>query len=155
MVLNIYPLEQSLRKLASRFGAVSSNRENTIVFIAMLKSLRFTFDHEELVSNPRGLCKKGASASAFGGKECAILLGACNCILELFQGRLSSRFPQETTMQVFQCHYQEERLMSGLYFDYIKDVLHAASQGASGFSCKPPSCLNPRQTPGRTIHLHF
>ncbi|XP_040029045.1 kit ligand-like [Gasterosteus aculeatus] len=102
VVLNIYPLEQSLRKLASRFGAVSSNRENTIVFIAMLKSLRFTFDHEEL----------------------------------------------ETTMQVFQCHYQEERLMSGLYFDYIKDVLHAASQGASGFSCKPPSCLNPRQTPG-------
>lgn len=51
MVLNIYPLEQSLRKLADMFGAISSNKENIIVFIAMLKSLRFTFDHEELVSN--------------------------------------------------------------------------------------------------------
>ncbi|XP_075967836.1 kit ligand-like [Anarhichas minor] len=50
VVLNIYPLEQSLRKLAGMFGAISSNRENIIVFIAMLKSLRFTFDHEELVS---------------------------------------------------------------------------------------------------------
>ncbi|KAM8909206.1 uncharacterized protein AB9W97_006151 isoform 2-T2 [Spinachia spinachia] len=102
VVLNIYPLEQSLRNLASRFGAISSNKENTIVFIAMLKSLRFTFDHEEL----------------------------------------------ETAMQVFQCHYQGGRLISGLYFDYIRDVLHAASQGTSGFSCKPPPCPNPRQTPG-------
>jgi hypothetical protein len=48
-VLNIYPLEQSLCKLATMFGALSSNKENIIVFIAMLKSLRFTFDHEELV----------------------------------------------------------------------------------------------------------
>ncbi|XP_051248767.1 uncharacterized protein LOC127359095 isoform X2 [Dicentrarchus labrax] len=101
VVLNIYPLEQSLRKLANMFGAVSSNKENIVVFIAMLKSLRFTFDHEEL----------------------------------------------ETAMQLFQCHYQEGSLMSGLYFNYIKDVLHAASQGTSGFSCKPPPCLNP-QTPG-------
>lgn len=31
------------------FGAISSNKENIIVFIAMLKGLRFTFDHEELV----------------------------------------------------------------------------------------------------------
>uniref|UniRef100_A0A3Q3LUZ7 Kit ligand n=1 Tax=Mastacembelus armatus TaxID=205130 RepID=A0A3Q3LUZ7_9TELE len=101
VVLNIYPLEQSLRKLASMFGTISSNKENIIVFIAMLKSLRFTFDHEELV-----------------------------------------------TMQLFQCHYQEGSLMSGLYFDYIKDVLHNAAQGTSGFSCKPPPCLNPEQTPG-------
>ncbi|GLD63069.1 uncharacterized protein AKAME5_001472200 [Lates japonicus] len=102
VVLNIYPLEQSLRKLANMFGAISSNKENIIVFIAMLKSLRFTFDHEEL----------------------------------------------ETAMQVFQCHYREGSLMSGLYFDYIKDVLHSAAQGTSGFSCKPPPCLNPQQTPG-------
>jgi len=61
VVLNIYPLEQSLRKLASMFGAISSNKENIIIFIAMLKSLRFTFDHEELVSNPDGLCKLGTS----------------------------------------------------------------------------------------------
>lgn len=51
MVLNIYPLEQSLRKLSDMFGAISSNKENIFVFIAMLKSLRFTFDHEELVGN--------------------------------------------------------------------------------------------------------
>ncbi|XP_077355050.1 uncharacterized protein LOC144003097 [Festucalex cinctus] len=48
VVLNIYPLEQSLRHLANMFGAVSSNKENILVFIAMLKSLRFTFDHQEL-----------------------------------------------------------------------------------------------------------
>ncbi|XP_028255049.1 uncharacterized protein LOC114431672 [Parambassis ranga] len=102
VVLNIYPLEQSLRKLANMFGAISSNKENIIVFIAMLKSLRFTFDHEEL----------------------------------------------ETAMQVFQCHYQEGSLLSGLYFDYIKDILQAAAQGTSGFSCKPPPCLNSQHTPG-------
>lgn len=51
LVLNIYPLEQSLRKLADMFGAISSNKDNITVFIAMLKGLRFTFDHEELVSN--------------------------------------------------------------------------------------------------------
>lgn len=50
VVLNIYPLEQSLRKLAGMFGSISSNREHIVVFITMLKSLRFTFDHEELVS---------------------------------------------------------------------------------------------------------
>lgn len=32
------------------FGANSSNKDNILVFIAMLKSLRFTYDHEELVS---------------------------------------------------------------------------------------------------------
>lgn len=37
------------------FGAISSNREGIIVFIAMLKSLRFTFDHEELVSNQQDI----------------------------------------------------------------------------------------------------
>ncbi|XP_076010549.1 kit ligand-like [Genypterus blacodes] len=102
VVLNIYPLEQSLRKLANVFGTISSNKENIIVFIAMLKSLRFTFDHEEL----------------------------------------------ETTMQVFQCHYREGSLVSGLYFDYIKEVLHSAAQGTSGFACKPPPCLNSPPQPG-------
>ncbi|XP_061618819.1 uncharacterized protein LOC133472257 isoform X2 [Phyllopteryx taeniolatus] len=48
VVLNVYPLEQSLRNLANMFGADSSNKENILVFIAMLKSLRFTFDHQEL-----------------------------------------------------------------------------------------------------------
>ncbi|XP_015235932.1 PREDICTED: uncharacterized protein LOC107088334 [Cyprinodon variegatus] len=101
VVLNIYPLEQSLRKLASMFGSMSSNKDNIIVFIAMLKSLRFTFEHEEL----------------------------------------------ETAMQVFQCHYQEKSLLSGLYFDYIQDLLHVATHGTSTLSCKPPPCLNHQQTP--------
>uniref|UniRef100_A0A3B3BY56 Kit ligand n=1 Tax=Oryzias melastigma TaxID=30732 RepID=A0A3B3BY56_ORYME len=48
VVLNIYPLEQSLRKLSTMFGAISSNKDTLAVFIAMLRSLRFTFDHEEL-----------------------------------------------------------------------------------------------------------
>ncbi|XP_051912192.1 uncharacterized protein LOC127594195 isoform X1 [Hippocampus zosterae] len=48
VVLNVYPLEQSLRNLADMFGAVSSNRENILVFVTMLKSLRFTFDNQEL-----------------------------------------------------------------------------------------------------------
>lgn len=61
--------------------------------------------------------------------------------------------PQETAMQVFQCHYQEGRLMSGLYFDYIKDVLQTASEGTSGFSCKPPPC-NARQ-PGASFICFF
>uniref|UniRef100_A0A3P9I8R8 Kit ligand n=1 Tax=Oryzias latipes TaxID=8090 RepID=A0A3P9I8R8_ORYLA len=99
VVLNIYPLEQSLRKLSTMFGAISSNKDTITVFIAMLKSLRFTFDHEEL----------------------------------------------ETVMQVFQCHYQEQSLQSSLYFDYIRDVLRAAAQGSSGFSCKPPPCRNHQQ----------
>uniref|UniRef100_A0A674P2T0 Kit ligand n=1 Tax=Takifugu rubripes TaxID=31033 RepID=A0A674P2T0_TAKRU len=102
VVLNIYPLEQSLRNLAGMFGAVSSNREQISVFISMLKSLRFTFNHEEL----------------------------------------------EAAMQLFQCHYRERGLMSGLYFDYIKDILHAASQGTSGLPCKPPPCLNQHPSPG-------
>ncbi|XP_054608801.1 kit ligand-like isoform X1 [Dunckerocampus dactyliophorus] len=102
VVLNIYPLEQSLRHLASMFGAISSNKDNITVFIAMLKSLRFTFDHGEL----------------------------------------------ETAMQVFQCHYEEERLKSALYFDYIEDILRAAREETSSFSCKPPPCLHTQQTPG-------
>ncbi|XP_068611653.1 uncharacterized protein [Brachionichthys hirsutus] len=101
VVLNIFPLEQSLGKLANKFGAVSSNKEHIIVFIAMVKSLRFTFSHEEL----------------------------------------------ETMMQVFQCHYRESRLASGLYFDYVRDILHAATPGESGFSCEPEPCLNSPQTP--------
>lgn len=59
-MLNIYPLEQSLRKLANMFGTISSNKENIVVFIAMLKNLRFTFDHEELVSNWIGLSNLGS-----------------------------------------------------------------------------------------------
>uniref|UniRef100_A0A3B5M4P9 Kit ligand n=1 Tax=Xiphophorus couchianus TaxID=32473 RepID=A0A3B5M4P9_9TELE len=47
VVLNIYPLERSLEKLASMFGDMSSNRDDVNVFVTMLKSLRLTFDHED------------------------------------------------------------------------------------------------------------
>lgn len=150
VVLNIYPLEQSLRKLANMFGAISSNRENIMVFNAMLKSVRFTFDHEELVRQSRWQISTAAQfqggVSQYFGHLMACLSNfriAC-CLI-----------PQETAMQVFQCHYQEGSLVSGLYFDYIKDVLHAASQGTSGFACKPPPCLNPQQTPGTISHFAF
>uniref|UniRef100_A0A8C8CHM3 Kit ligand n=1 Tax=Oncorhynchus tshawytscha TaxID=74940 RepID=A0A8C8CHM3_ONCTS len=49
VLLNIYPLEQSLRELAQVFGAISSNKDNIMIFITMLQNLRFKFDHEELV----------------------------------------------------------------------------------------------------------
>lgn len=126
MVLNIYPLEQSLRRLAGVFGAASSNREHIGVFVSMLKSLRFTFDHEELVSGP-----------VFGG-----------LIIQLLRFPVVVWIPQEAAMQLFQCHYRETAPMSGLYFDYITDILHAASQGASGLSCKPPPCLHSHPSPG-------
>ncbi|CAI5635942.1 unnamed protein product [Oreochromis niloticus] len=102
VVLNIYPLEQSLRKLANTFGTISTNKDNVLLFIAMLKSLRFTLDHERL----------------------------------------------ETAMQSFQCHYQEHGLLTGPYFDYIRDFLHTAAQGPTDFSCEPPPCLSTEQTPG-------
>lgn len=135
MVLNIYPLEQSLRNLAGMFGAVSSNREQVSVFISMLKSLRFTLNHEELVSS-RGWRSKRRGARFWGFNNSAVEI-ACGCVI-----------PQEAAMQLFQCHYRERVLMSGLYFDYIKDILHAASQGASGPPCKPPPCLNQHPSPG-------
>lgn len=55
-------------------------------------------------------------------------------------------------MQVFQCHYRERNLLSGLYFDYIKEILHAAAQGVGGFPCKPPPCLPHQETPGEHVH---
>ncbi|XP_070997731.1 uncharacterized protein [Oncorhynchus clarkii lewisi] len=48
VLLNIYPLEQSLRELSRVFGAISSNKDNIMIFITMLQNLRFQFDHEEL-----------------------------------------------------------------------------------------------------------
>uniref|UniRef100_A0A8C8CLC0 Kit ligand n=1 Tax=Oncorhynchus tshawytscha TaxID=74940 RepID=A0A8C8CLC0_ONCTS len=50
VLLNIYPLEQSLRELAQVFGAISSNKDNIMIFITMLQNLRFKFDHEELAT---------------------------------------------------------------------------------------------------------
>uniref|UniRef100_A0A3P8XCT0 Kit ligand n=1 Tax=Esox lucius TaxID=8010 RepID=A0A3P8XCT0_ESOLU len=38
-LLNIYPLEQSLRELAQVFGAISSNKDNIMLFITMLQNL--------------------------------------------------------------------------------------------------------------------
>lgn len=108
----------------------------------MLKSLRFTFDHEELVSV---FSSKGTAAISHMRIASLIYLCAACCWL----------IAQETAMQVFQCHYREGSLMSGLYFDHIKDVLHAASQGTSGFSCKPPPCLNLQNSPGTLFILNL
>lgn len=124
------------------FGSISSNREHIVVFITMLKSLRFTFDHEELVSV---FSSKGTAAVSHMRIASLIYLCAACCWL----------IAQETAMQVFQCHYREGSLMSGLYFDHIKDVLHAASQGTSGFSCKPPPCLNLQNSPGTLFILNL
>lgn len=72
------------------------------------------------------------------------LSGLNNSALEM-----TGVIPQEAAMQLFQCHYRERGLMSGLYFDYVKDILQAAaSQGESGLSCKPPPCLNLHPSPG-------
>uniref|UniRef100_A0A674AZI2 Kit ligand n=1 Tax=Salmo trutta TaxID=8032 RepID=A0A674AZI2_SALTR len=102
VLLNIYPLEQSLRELARVFGAISSNKDNIMIFITMLQNLRFQFDHEEL----------------------------------------------EATMQVFKCHYRAVKWPSGLYFDYIRDILNSATHQEGGFRCVPPSCPAPT-TPGK------
>lgn len=55
-------------------------------------------------------------------------------------------------MQVFQCHYRERTLLSGLYFDYVKELLHAATQGVGSFPCKPPPCLPHQDSPGKDSH---
>ena len=62
---------------------------------------------------------------------------------------------QESAMQVFQCHYRERNLLSGLYFDYIKEILHAAAQGVGGFPCKPPPCVPHQETPGKHLHCRM
>ncbi|XP_028810945.1 kit ligand b [Denticeps clupeoides] len=48
--LNIYPVERSLSQLASKFGNLSTNRENITIFITMLQGLRLMIDDEELES---------------------------------------------------------------------------------------------------------
>ncbi|XP_076861394.1 kit ligand b [Brachyhypopomus gauderio] len=48
LLLNLYPVENSLKMLAFKFGNLSSNRENITIFITMLQGLRFTIDSEEL-----------------------------------------------------------------------------------------------------------
>uniref|UniRef100_A0A8C7KD15 Kit ligand n=1 Tax=Oncorhynchus kisutch TaxID=8019 RepID=A0A8C7KD15_ONCKI len=101
VLLNIYPLEQSLRELAQVFGAISSNKDNIMIFITMLQNLRFQFDHEELVMPV-----------------------------------------------IFKCHYKAVKWPSGLYFDYIRDILNSAAQGEGGFRCVPPPCPAPT-TPGK------
>uniref|UniRef100_A0A674AXU2 Kit ligand n=1 Tax=Salmo trutta TaxID=8032 RepID=A0A674AXU2_SALTR len=101
VLLNIYPLEQSLRELARVFGAISSNKDNIMIFITMLQNLRFQFDHEELVMPV-----------------------------------------------IFKCHYRAVKWPSGLYFDYIRDILNSATHQEGGFRCVPPSCPAPT-TPGK------
>lgn len=104
---------------------------------------------------PGGLEEEEGSGrhAAGGGVGVCALSGLNNSDLEMTCG---CPIPQEAAMQLFQCHYQERALMSGLYFDYIKDILQAAaSQEVSGLSCKPPPCPNLHPSPGSLAHLRF
>lgn len=39
--LNLFPLEDSLKDLAQKFGNISSNKDNIETFIQMLREMRF------------------------------------------------------------------------------------------------------------------
>lgn len=49
-------------------------------------------------------------------------------------------------MQYFDCHYQEQHIPSGPYFDYMENLLRGADRGLFDFSCEPPPCPSTRQT---------
>uniref|UniRef100_A0A3B4FNT6 Kit ligand n=1 Tax=Pundamilia nyererei TaxID=303518 RepID=A0A3B4FNT6_9CICH len=90
VVLNIYPLEQSLERLTNNFGDKSTNRESLLIFIEILQT--------------------------------------------------------EILMQYFDCHYHEQHIPSGPYFDYMENLLRGADRGLFDFSCEPPLCPSTRQT---------
>ncbi|XP_018581616.1 kit ligand-like isoform X2 [Scleropages formosus] len=46
----------------------------------------------------------------------------------------------ELMMQVFECHYTEEKLQTGDYFDYIYDLLKSEPSLNGNEKCLPPSC---------------
>ncbi|XP_039457312.1 uncharacterized protein LOC116309898 isoform X3 [Oreochromis aureus] len=52
----------------------------------------------------------------------------------------------EILMQYFDCHYQEQHIPSGPYFDYMENLLRGADQGLFDFSCEPPPCPSTQQT---------
>uniref|UniRef100_A0A3B4FNV7 Kit ligand n=1 Tax=Pundamilia nyererei TaxID=303518 RepID=A0A3B4FNV7_9CICH len=94
VVLNIYPLEQSLERLTNNFGDKSTNRESLLIFIEILQTVWLKFDH----------------------------------------------------MKYFDCHYHEQHIPSGPYFDYMENLLRGADRGLFDFSCEPPLCPSTRQT---------
>lgn len=49
-------------------------------------------------------------------------------------------------MQYFDCHYQEQHIPSGPYFDYMENLLRGADRGLFDFSCEPPPCPSTQQT---------
>uniref|UniRef100_A0A668UVX0 Kit ligand n=1 Tax=Oreochromis aureus TaxID=47969 RepID=A0A668UVX0_OREAU len=55
-------------------------------------------------------------------------------------------FQTEILMQYFDCHYQEQHIPSGPYFDYMENLLRGADQGLFDFSCEPPPCPSTQQT---------
>lgn len=114
------------------------------------RRLRVHAEKPPLHLRPRGA---GECPVGFGGGKGVPLVGGGplsglnNSALEM-----TRVIPQEAAMQLFQCHYRERGLMSGLYFDYVKDILQAAaSQGESSLSCKPPPCLNLHPSPGALL----
>lgn len=100
VVLNIYPLEQSLERLTNNFGDKSTNRESLLIFIEILQTVWLKFDHMKV----------------------------------------------EILMQYFHCHYREQHIPSGPYFDYMENLLRGADRGLFDFSCEPPQCPSTRQT---------
>uniref|UniRef100_A0A3B4FNY1 Kit ligand n=1 Tax=Pundamilia nyererei TaxID=303518 RepID=A0A3B4FNY1_9CICH len=100
VVLNIYPLEQSLERLTNNFGDKSTNRESLLIFIEILQTVIFI---------------------------------------------LNSVWT-EILMQYFDCHYHEQHIPSGPYFDYMENLLRGADRGLFDFSCEPPLCPSTRQT---------
>lgn len=49
-------------------------------------------------------------------------------------------------MQYFDCHYQEQHIPPGPYFDYMENLLREADRGLFDSSCEPPPCPSTQQT---------
>uniref|UniRef100_I3K126 Kit ligand n=1 Tax=Oreochromis niloticus TaxID=8128 RepID=I3K126_ORENI len=66
--------------------------------------------------------------------------------IEILQTVCIFIFNSEILMQYFDCHYQEQHIPSGPYFDYMENLLRGADQGLFDFSCEPPPCPSTQQT---------
>uniref|UniRef100_A0A3Q4M740 Kit ligand n=1 Tax=Neolamprologus brichardi TaxID=32507 RepID=A0A3Q4M740_NEOBR len=65
--------------------------------------------------------------------------------LEIFQ-TVWLKFDHEILMQYFDCHYQEQHIPPGPYFDYMENLLREADRGLFDSSCEPPPCPSTQQT---------
>ncbi|XP_062856156.1 kit ligand a isoform X2 [Trichomycterus rosablanca] len=97
--LNVFPLEDSLKDLAQKFGNISSNKDNIETFIQMLREMRFHIG-----------------------------------------------FGLEQYMQEFQCHYREEKWLTGEYFKFVEDFFNTANSSRETVDCEPPPCPTTTKT---------